>query len=223
MQPTGKIVEVIRNDKGLYDGDLAHYFRALVFYGQNLRNPYHNLRHMLHVAWLCHEAISFYGPSLNRRSRRNLLIAALFHDFDHSGRFGDDDLNIERAVRGLGRHIALADAQFVHHIGRLIRATEFPHRVFPPEDFEEDLSIAILRDADVSQALNEAWIQQVVIGLATEWSKPPLEVLRAQGGFHKSIKFTTEWAQVAFPPEAIEAKVKEAEDLLELLEDAPKL
>lgn len=46
---TGDIPEIIGNDRGLYEGDLTGYFRALNFHATNLTRPYHNLRHLLHV------------------------------------------------------------------------------------------------------------------------------------------------------------------------------
>lgn len=207
------IAEIIRNDEDRYDGNLAPYFRALFFHAQNLRHPYHNLRHMLHVTWLCYQASVFYDSRLTRREVRNLLIAALFHDFDHSGQFGNDDLNIERAIRGLKHHIQPEDIDHLRDIEVVIRASEFPHR-----DVQESLLVSILRDADVSQALTVAWIQQVIIGLATEWGKPPLEVLKSQKGFHRSLKLVTDWAASFFPARLIEAKIAEAEALLALLE-----
>jgi hypothetical protein len=57
---TGDIPEIIGNDRGLYEGDLTGYFRALIFHATNLTRPYHNLRHMLHVTWLCYQAAEFY-------------------------------------------------------------------------------------------------------------------------------------------------------------------
>lgn len=215
----GSIVEIVRNDERRYDGTLTHYFRVVFFHAQNLRHPYHNFRHMLHVLWLCYQAAIFYEGRLQRREVRNLLIAALFHDYDHSGQFGNDDLNIERALRGLRKHIQPEDTEDLASIEGIIRRTEFPYTI-PSEHLR--LPAQILRDADVMQALNVAWIQQVVIGLATEWSKSPIEVLRAQGGFHRNLKFSTEWARTLYPPEKVAEKIAEAEALLELLGEAPK-
>ena len=220
MEFRGSIVEVIRNDRNLYDGDLTHYFRALFFHGQNLRHPYHNLRHMLHVLWLCYQAVLYYilqiGVPLTRRQMRNLFIGAMFHDFDHSGQFGNDDLNIERAVRGLRKHIHPMDEEHIEDIIAIIRTTEYP----PKEDSANiSLPAQILRDADVSQAMSVAWIQQVIIGLSQEWGKSPLEVLRMQGVFHRNLKFSTAWGNALFPREVIEAKIKESEELLGMLEE----
>lgn len=71
------------------------------------------------------------------------------------------------------------------------------------------------------QKMNEAWIQQVVFGLAAEWSKQPKEVLKARSAFHKNLVFNTEWAQQMFSREDIERKIAEATELLELLETKP--
>ncbi|MDP3954167.1 MAG: hypothetical protein Q8Q06_01980 [bacterium] len=145
-----------------------------------------------------------------------ILIAALFHDFDHSGRVGQDDLEIERAVRGLRANILGIDKYFQNDIEHLIRATEFPYKV---PSSELTLEAQILRDADLSQALSVAWIQQVVFGLAEEMRKTPLEILKMQEGFLSNLKFSTDWAKQAFTQESIELKIEESRELLEILED----
>ncbi len=214
----GEIVPIIRNDAGLYDGNLIHYFRVVFLKSQNIRNAYHNLRHMLHVLWLCYQAVLFYQKTktpLRRHQVSVLLIAALFHDYDHSGQLGEDDLNIERAIRGLKKNLLDEDMDIFEEIVDCIRPTQYPH-VRPSAELT--LSQQILRDADMSQALSVAWLQQVVVGLATEWSKSPLDVLRAQGGFHRNLTFSTAWANEMFPPAVIEAKIAEAEALLGFLE-----
>jgi len=102
----GDLSKIIANDERLYEGDLTLYFRTLFFKSRNLHNPYHNFRHMLHVLWLCHQACGYYQNRLTPRRMRNLLIAALFHDFDHPGHphpgEGDPDrINIPIAIAGL--------------------------------------------------------------------------------------------------------------------------
>ena len=66
-----------------------------------------------------------------------------------------------------------------------------------------------------------AWIQQVIFGLAGEWNKQPLEVLRMRESFLKNLKFQTEWARQFFPQNAIDDKIAEARELLQLLETPP--
>ncbi len=215
LEICGSIPCIVKNEHGqLYEGNLVSYLRAVFNHAKNLCNPYHNFRHMMHVLWLCYEACMYYSETLTKRERRNVLIAALFHDFDHTGKPGPDKANIARAVAGLKKHLAPEDTGEFENIATLIKATEYPHTT-PSE--EVGLSGQILRDADLSQALSVAWIQQVIFGLATEWGKAPLEVLKAQSRFHENLKFCTAWAQAKFPEHVVKAKIAEAAELVELL------
>jgi hypothetical protein len=211
------ISAMVNNKENRYDGDLRRYFQVLFFHAKNTRHPYHNFRHMFHVFYHCYQAAVFYGEKLSRREVRNLLVASLFHDFDHSGQLGDDDLNIEKAIRGLRKYATEADRPHLHDIETLIRITEYPYRI-PSSNL--DLLCQILRDADVSQALNPAWIQQVVFGLSDEWGKSALEVLKSQPGFHSTLEFKTAWAEAFFPKEMIDEKIAEARELIAILEDS---
>jgi hypothetical protein len=151
---------------------------------------------------------------------RNLLIAALFHDFDHPGHShpGENDpdrINIQIAVAGLRRHILPAEHVFLPEIETLIEVTQYPYKV---SGDKLDLRGQIIRDADLAQALSSAWIQQIVIGLAAEWGVHPIEVLRAQASFLAALSLHTRWARELFPQELIQAKIEEGEQLLRLLE-----
>lgn len=212
----GSVPQVIRNDAGLYVGDLVHYFKVVFNVAQNTFGPYHNFRHMLHVTVLCHMACEYYRDQLSPRMMRNLLIAALFHDFDHSTMMGNDDLNIARAVRALDKHLLPEDRHCREDIVSLIAATEYPYKV---DAKDLPLSGLIIRDADMSQGLSVAWIQQIVFGLAEEWRKTPIEVLKGQEAFLSSLRFHTEWGQAMFPQHIIDEKRAEARELVALLQD----
>ena len=220
---TGDLPKIIGNEEHLYEGDLTFYFRTLFFKSRNLHNPYHNFRHTLHVLWLCHKACQYYQNQLTPRQMRNLLITALFHDFDHPGHPhpGENDpdrINIRIAIAGLRRYIMPADRAFLPEIEALIEATQYPYKIGSEE---LDLLGRIIRDADLAQALSPVWIQQVVIGLAQEWRVQPLDVLKSQGSFLASFSFNTRWARHMFPRELVQAKIDEVEQLLRLLETAP--
>jgi hypothetical protein len=174
---------------------------------------------MSHVLWLCYKACRYYSDKLPPRQMRILLIAALFHDFDHTGRPypGENDpdgINIEIAIAGLRRYLAPEDNPLKPKIEALIDATHFPYKI----DSEKlDLLGNIIRDADLAQALSPVWIQQVVIGLARESGVKPLAMLEAQSSFLATLRFNTRWAQQLFPQELIDAKIAEAEKLRRLL------
>lgn len=211
---------IISNESGLYEGNLISYFRAIFNHARNLNNPYHNFRHIFHVLWLCYDACLFYvqknSGQINGRQIRNLLIAAMFHDFDHSGRTGQDDLEIARAIRGLEKYIADEDLPYLSEIKEMILGTEFQSKHIIPA---EKLSLGgkILRDADVSQALSNVWIQQILFGLGTEMGLTPMKVLEMQEGFLINLHFNTEWAQARFNQAVVQAKIAEARALLSFL------
>lgn len=210
------IPHVLTNPNKAYEGDLKAYFKIVFLQAKNLNNPYHNFRHLFHVLWNCYQAVVYYGDVLTPRQARNLLIAAMFHDFDHIGRGGNDDHNISLAIEGLRKHILDVDRPFLADIERLIQITRFPYTI--PAD-EIDLCGKIIRDADLSQTLSVAWIQQVVFGLGKEWDITPLAVLKQQSVFLGNIKFLTAWAQFLFLPSVIQEKIDEGEALVAILEE----
>jgi HD superfamily phosphodiesterase len=210
----GSIPQIVNNSDGLYEGDLRHYFKVVFEKAQNLSNPYHNFRHIFHVVYLCYKAIHYYEGKIGKRDARALLIAAMFHDFNHRGKTGNDDLNIILALRGLWDNILEEDKPLFPLMVKLIQATEYPHKT-PGEELS--LLAQILRDADISQAFSLAWIQQIVFGLAGEMGMPTKAILEMQGKFLASIKFQTTWAKEEYPKEVILAKVTEANELLACL------
>ena len=223
IEVAGDLPSIVGNDERLYDGDLVYYLRVLFFNAGNLTNPYHNFRHMTHVTWLCYQACRYYKKKLTPRQMRALLIAALFHDFDHpghphQGEKDPDRINIPIAITALRQYILPEDRDLQAEIERSIEATHYPYKVAAEQ---LDLAGKIIRDADLAQALSTAWIQQVVIGLAQEWRVKPLDVLRMQAGFMRALPFNTEWARRLFPPDLVQAKIDEAEKLLRYLEGGP--
>ncbi|HTZ38364.1 MAG TPA: HD domain-containing protein [Stellaceae bacterium] len=219
----GDLPDIIANEEGLYEGNLIPYLRAIFFKASNLGNPYHNFRHTMHVTWLSHKACRYYRNELSPRRMRHLLIATMFHDFNHPGHPhpGEEDpdrINIRVAVKGLRRHIVAEDRASLRDIETLIEATHFPYR---QTDTNLDLAEQIIRDADLAQALSPVWIQQVVIGLALEGGIPPLDILKLQPRFLGGLHFNTDWAREMFPQELIDGKIAEARKLQQLLEDAP--
>ncbi len=122
------IPAIVLNVERLYEGNLHYYHHTIVTKAKNLNNPYHNYRHMTHVFWLCYQACLFYRNTLSRREMRNLLIAALFHDFDHCGKMGNDALNIARALEALDVYLLDKDRPYIEDIKAILGPTEFRTR-----------------------------------------------------------------------------------------------
>ena len=211
------IPSIILNEQKTYEGDLAHYFRAIMQHATHLFNPYHNYRHGFHVMWLCHEALWYYAglqiiPPLQCRV---LMLAAMLHDVDHRGRSGNDDLNIELAIRFFQKHCLPEDEPVKQEVIHLIRSSQYPY-VVP----SEKLTILgkILRDADAAQALSSAWVQQIIFGLSAEMGVTPKKVFQMQQEFLGNLQFQTDWARKMFSSATINAKIAESRAYLEILE-----
>ena len=209
----GTIPEIIANAHGLYLGNLRYYFQVFFKYTQNLEAFYHNFRHMMHVTYLCYLACVFYRDVLIPRRMRNLLIGALFHDFDHLGATVSDDINIARALVGLRRHILPRDKFELPDIEEIVAASEFPHK----KDVPLSLEALILRDADIAQVFSSVWVQQIIFGLAKEKGVSPHEMLEGQEAFLKNLHFETKWAQEKFPQRIIDAKIEEVRGYIDVL------
>lgn len=89
--------------------------------------PYHNLNHMLCVVKYCYNALEFMGI-LDDENTESLLLAALFHDFNHSMGRRDDSFNITQAKLGVidfyETNNVLINLPFINEI---IDATQYPY------------------------------------------------------------------------------------------------
>jgi len=184
---------IVVNANARYEGkDLIHYYRH-VMRAPNAKVPYHNVRHMLHVPWEAYDGADRMG--LDPRTFRNVMIAALMHDYNHTGVKNDDAVNIERAIRALHQLALEEDRPYMLDIQRMIEATRYPYG-----DRAFELPDLILRDADQSQTFSVAWIQSVMYGLSTELEISPDKMLRDQLPYLESLKFYTLWGQNKFGP-----------------------
>jgi len=213
VQVVGSIPDIVRNVEGLYHGNLIYYFNVVFKQAQNVNHPYHNFRHMTHVLWLCYKACKYYKGELTPSKMRALLIAAMFHDFDHPGIAGDDDLNVERAIRAMDKHLLEKDRRLLGAISKIMRASEFPH----VQRRDLTLSEQIIRDADIAQVLSQSWIQHTIFGLAAEQRCTPEQMLYNNLKFLRGLRLHTEWARSQYPDVVILSKIAETEELLEFL------
>lgn len=152
--------------------------------------PYHNFYHLQTVTTNCFEGA--VSNNMNEEDTENLMMAAIFHDFDHSAGKEKDNINIRRAITGLAKW-ALEnnlDKERLKAISAIIITTEFPYTVASDK---LNLSQQIIRDADMSQCLESNWIQQIIFGLGKEMNKTSEEMIKGQKGFLSSIKPITEW------------------------------
>lgn len=128
--------------------------------------PYHNTKHCMTVARLCHDLLSMDDLFYTAHDYRLVICAALFHDFDHTG--NDPDINnIENAVTGFLQFCAEYPSVFSAYdryvIENIIRVTEFPFVHEPKTGLEK-----IIRDADVLQIFEPDHIRVSLYSLRRE-------------------------------------------------------
>lgn len=204
------LLDIINNTSGTYTGDLRYYFKV-IFNAPNSTLPYHNFRHTCHVLYSTHEAIMYYGD-FDLRSARSLLIAAMFHDYGHTGKPDiKDSENILLAIDGLRQHILDEDTNSLEEIITLIESTEYPHK-----EIQINRSMEILRDADQSQTFDTVWIQQIIFGLSQEKGTSPIELLKKQIPYIQSVEMLSDWGKETFHPKK-EHFINQVEKYLEIL------
>lgn len=149
--------------------------------------PYHNWYHTLCMIENVIEGAKYHD--LPFRSMKHLAIAALFHDYDHSGGYNADNLNIKEALRSLAWQLNDVGyhEQDIDEISRIIKATEYPYVI-------ECLSIEqkIIRDADLMQGLRPDWKAMLIDGLGEEMSIRLDKKLTMEEMLEGQLKFITD-------------------------------
>jgi HD superfamily phosphodiesterase len=172
-----KSLEIIKKYK------LEQYFKILLLENESNVAPYHNLWHTLTV--FENSAMIAESEEINKEQIRIILIAAMFHDFNHSTGKLKDSENVKNAILKF-KAVSEEKEEDDNLIINIIKATEFPYVIENPDIYQQ-----IIRDADMLQSTKEDWIQMVIIGLKTEFNKDLKEHLNAQINFISNIKLYT--------------------------------
>lgn len=153
--------------------------------------PYHSIDHLWFVYNSCREIISTFQNNVEIKERE-LLIAALFHDYDHSGGKLKDSENIVNAILGVQLFHQANPVFDLEYVKYLITCTEFPYVI---SDEELSLEAKILRDADLSYVFDDISIVKLYTGLRKEFNQNLFEFLNNQYNFLSSLKFYTKYFQ----------------------------
>ena len=183
-------IEIIANSKLL-----TKAFKHITDKSTSNNAPYHNLNHLLTVLKYANYLADEIGVNYNKKEE--LLLAALFHDVDHSEGKLKDNINIENAISQLYNFATRFNlsVEFVFNVALIIKATEYPYTI---EDDNLNMLQEIIRDADMMQLFEPNWIQQNIIGLGKELGFTYQEFIPKQKQFMENLKFiTTPAAQFA--------------------------
>lgn len=182
-----------------YIGDNIIFSKAFTFitkFNSGYNNPYHNNNHLINVFNNCIEICSYHG--LDNNECEICGLAALFHDFNHNGKVGQDDINIPIAIDAfkifwetLKNNVTNEIYQeYLIRVPHLIKMTNFPDR---PKSIT--LIERIIQDADMLTMYNDDWKDSVIIGLAQEFKIPLKEHINNQFTFIENLDFCTVYAK----------------------------
>ncbi len=168
------------------------YYKALNYINiNNLSNnlPYHGIDHLYSVFESSYNSIQkikvrFYFDLL--KYEKELLIASLFHDYNHSGGKLPDSENIINAIKGLTEFHSLNNEFDLEYASYLIKCTEYPYVV---NENELTLEAQIIRDADMCYQFQDLSIVKLYQGLRVEFNKTLPEFLDNQLKFTENLKF----------------------------------
>lgn len=158
--------------------------------------PYHNWTHLCHVVVNSSRGAEHYA--LPTTTKTDLAVAAIFHDYDHSGGHSDDAENVGRAIDGFlewnsFQRYPVWNADEVEH---LIRSTQHP----PVVEFTS-IEQKILHDSDLMENGLDTWHDMIMNGVRFELeikygrSISYNEMLRMQIEFHDGVTWRTKWGQ----------------------------
>ncbi len=177
-------------------------------------NPYHNNKHLLFVFEqsvfvLFEKYRKQYG--LKSTDKIELGLAAIFHDFNHSGGKLKDSENIEIAISGLNDFLDENPDIDVNreNIANIIRATEYPHK-----DMELNELQKIIMDADMIGGISDNWFD-IINRMASEFGKTLIDFIPIQIGFLDAVKYNTPYCNILLN----ERKEKIKKDLLKIQTD----
>lgn len=192
---------IARTEAHLYlaKNGLNHALAYVQIENPSNKVPYHNLDHCLTVVKWCGRLAGIC--SLPANEEKALILAAIFHDFDHTAGEQEDDVNIQRALTGLKRfgEIHRVDEELLNAAIENIQVTQFPF-IYTPQT----ISQKIIRDADLLQSLEPNRVEVLVDGLRKELEVkfkrkiPRGEFCENQVKFLDGLKLYTTPAQVIF-------------------------
>lgn len=147
--------------------------------------PYHNNTHILTVVKWCGRILG--AKDLSSDLNRALLLAALFHDFRHSGGSRSDADNIQVAIAGMrdfyNKHVKV-HPYMLDLAERCILVTEYPFIHEPTSPIQR-----IIRDADILQSFEPNYKEMLLEGLRYELVRSSGQKMSRRQYVEKTVEF----------------------------------
>lgn len=177
--------------------------------------PYHNWTHIQHMVESVYEGALYH--QLGPQCQIDLVVAALFHDYGHTGGKESDASNIRIAKMALDSYTAtqVGKIEYIPDVVRLlISVTQYPFVITPIFTQER-----IIRDADLMEMGRDTWYEMVIEGLRKEMEvsqKKEItveEMLRGQVEFHEKVEWYSDWGRI-FREKQVVPNLNKIKDLL---------
>jgi hypothetical protein len=181
------------------NGDiLPRAFRYIIDNNESNFAPYHNFNHMLRVMYYCNKGCIFH--KIEGKRKTNVLLAALFHDFNHSQGEESDEVNVKRAIAGVRdfyeNNAMNKNSVNIEKVVEIIQATQYPY-VIEADDLS--LEQAIIRDADLMPTLDPDWLNNIIVGLMKEMKIDNFKTMcEGQVKFHQGIRMCSTWGETMY-------------------------
>ena len=190
---------------------LDHYLKIVLENSTSNAAPYHNLYHVL--CKIKHTYKIAKSKGFLDEPIRILIIADLFHDFNHSMGAHDDVWNVGEAKKAFLKYSKETD-ETNEKVLNIISATQYPYIIK-----EEDLTLEqkITRDSDLLQQYEDNYIQQVYYGLSQELKFTFTQMLQGYPSFIQGMKLHTDYAR-KIHEELSTSRKSDVDYLLSLLE-----
>lgn len=182
--------------------------------GRSNSCPYHGIDHLFEVFKMVHNIIlnnTIYEYDVNYKLE--LYIAALFHDYAHSGGVLTDDKNIINALEGLYLFHQANPYFDLSITTEIIKATEYPYSIK-----DEDIKLfeqRLIRDADMCYLFDDLSVVKLYYGLRVEFKKDLNEFYNNQYNFLNNVQFYNEYYNNLWNTSVKDIRLKE----LQLLKD----
>lgn len=162
-------------------------------YNPGTINYYHNDMHMFEVFEQCVDIVDNLDILIKEEE---LYTAALFHDFDHIGKMGqnyNDGDNIKKAIDSFLSYSKYKySEEFINDTIKIIKSTQYPGII---KDEDKTIEEIIISDSDMTAQLRNNVLISIYGGLNKEMNNDINTFFVNQLKFIESLKFKTEYCR----------------------------
>ena len=150
-----------------YSGQALNF---IIENSESMYSPYHNLNHNISITIFSY--FNAVSEKIDKKQMKELLLASIFHDFNHTAGESNGVTNIKNAKLGVKEFVSKNKINVdLNTINKNIDATEFPYKI---SDEDLDIQQKIIRDSDILQLVEPNRLQSNCFGLQKTPKKAPV-------------------------------------------------